>query len=60
LKGDFLAPGRSEGMLLPVVDTPTKNSTTQYMFRPYLGFSFTLDIVETLDRAGDSAKRLLF
>ena len=55
LQGDFLSRGRAEGMLLPSPDPAASNS--QYMFRPYFGFSFTLDIVETLDRAATYARQ---
>lgn len=58
LKGEFLAPGRAVGMLLPSGDASVKFS--DYMVRPYFGMSFTLDIFETLDRGAAVTKRALF
>ena len=58
LKGEFLAPGRAEGMLLPTGDALVKYS--DYMVRPYFGLSLTLDILETLDRGATATKRMLF
>jgi hypothetical protein len=52
LKGDFLAPGRAEGMFMPSLDPSAVNS--QYMVRPYLGVSLTLDILPLLSRAGQA------
>jgi hypothetical protein len=48
LKGDFLPPGRSEGMQLPP-GTPL-DANSRYMVRPYFGFSLTLDALQMLDR----------
>jgi hypothetical protein len=48
LKGDFLPPGRAEGMQLPQ-GTPV-GTNSDYMVRPYFGFSLTLDALQTLDR----------
>jgi hypothetical protein len=48
LKGEFLPPGRAEGMQLPQ-GTPIA-AEAKYMLRPYFGFSITLDALQTLDR----------
>jgi hypothetical protein len=58
LKGDFLIPGRAEGMLIPTADTPVKYE--DYMVRAYFGASFTLDLLDTLDRGAVATKRALF
>jgi hypothetical protein len=48
LKGEFLPPGRAEGMQLPQ-GTPIA-AEAKYMLRSYFGFSITLDALQTLDR----------
>jgi hypothetical protein len=58
LKGEFLVPGRAEGMLLPSADVPVKYN--DYMVRGYFGASFSLDILETLDRGAAVTKKALF
>jgi hypothetical protein len=52
LKGDFLAPGRAEGMVMPSMDASAVNS--QYMIRPYFGVSLTLDVLPLLSRAAQA------
>jgi len=56
LKGDFLAPGRAEGMVVPAGDVDSANS--KFMFRPYIGFSITQDVFNALERASSSARQL--
>ncbi len=56
LKGDFLPTGRAEGMQLPQ-GTPV-GETSRYMLRPYIGFSLTLDLLETIDRRKPPIGRL--
>lgn len=58
LKGEFLAPGRAEGMLLP--STSASVNYSEYMVRPYFGLSFTLDILDTIERGAAVTKRALF
>ncbi|HKQ71840.1 MAG TPA: hypothetical protein VJT73_20995, partial [Polyangiaceae bacterium] len=58
MKGEFLARGRAFGQLLPSSTAAFKHS--DYMLRPYFGISFTLDILETLDRGTSTARRVLF
>jgi hypothetical protein len=58
LKGEFLAPGRAEGMLLPSASAAVTHS--DYMVRAYFGLSFTLDIFETLERGAAVTRRALF
>jgi hypothetical protein len=48
LQGEFLPSGRAEGMQLPQ-GTPV-GTQSQYMLRPYFGFSLTLDALLTIDR----------
>jgi hypothetical protein len=54
LKGEFLPPGTSEGMIL---QSPSALQTdTSMMLRAYVGVTLTLDLPQTLDRGAIAAK----
>ena len=55
-KGEFLAPGLAEGMLLP--SRNAFGTRTEYMARPYLGLTITTDVFHTIDRGALSLRRL--
>jgi len=56
LKGDFLPAGRAEGMQVP--QGTAVGETSRFMLRPYLGFTVTLDLLDTLDRRKPPIGRL--
>ena len=55
-KGEYLAPGLAEGMLLPA--RAAFGTRTELMARPYLGLTLTTDVFHTVDRGALSLRRL--